>query len=378
MAADAAVDRGVDLPVPAGAERWLRTTIPGEGTLNPLDMTGFVMRDPALLEELFAQLSASSALDAVVLCWWAAEGDEGWSRTLLEPFAEVAARTEKPMIVTPVEATSIGSWTRDYRDRNVMFCRGIDSAFRALGALDRSTRGPRPARPAVADPGRAGIAVPENLVATPVGPLVSFAAAMEIMRSAGFEIAPYVVVEPGRDDHPGLGQLGPKLVVKLADVPHRTELGAVRVDVTPDGLPGVLKDLRRIAEAEDVPATVAVQAMVFGSGEAFIGIQGRTDLGAVVLLGRGGVAVEAANVVQGRLLPLGAGQGEDLASEVASFRIRGQRDWAVPILASSLEAAERLWRMTSGWATSIDINPLMVTQDALVAVDALFVVAPGS
>ena len=378
MAADAAVDRGMDLPVPIGAEEWLRTTIPGEGTLNPLDMTGFVMRDRALLEELFAQLSASGALDAVVLCWWAGEGDEGWSRTLLEPFAEVATRTEKPMIVTPVEATSIGDWTRDYRDRNVMFCRGVDSTFRALRALDRSSRGPLASRPAVADPASAGIAVPENLVATPAGQLVTFSAAMELLKSAGFEVAPYVVVEPGSDDHPGLRQLGPRLVAKLADAPHRTELEAVRVDVTPDALPGVLKDLRRIAEAEDVPAAVAVQAMVGGAGEAFIGIQGRTDLGGVVLLGRGGVTVEAANVVQGRLLPLGSGQGEDLASEVAAFRVRGQRDWSVQILMSSLKAAERLWQMTSGWAASIDINPLIVTDDALVAVDALFVVAPRS
>jgi acyl-CoA synthetase (NDP forming) len=376
MAADAAVDGGMDLPVPAGAVDWLRTTIPGDGTLNPLDMTGFVMRDRALLEELFTQLSASNALDAVVLCWWAAEGDEGWSRTLLEPFADVAARTEKPMIVTPVEATSIGDWTRDYRDRNVMFCRGIDSTFRALRALDRAARGPLASRPATFGPESSGVEVPEKLVATPAGWLVPFSAAMELLQLAGFEVAPYVVLDPGSDVHPGLRGLGPRLVAKLADVPHRTELGAVRVDLTPDALPGVLKDLRRIAEAEDVPETVAVQAMVGGAGEAFIGIQGRTDLGAVVLLGRGGVAVEAADQVQGRLLPFGSGQVEDLASEVAAYRVRGQRAWSVPVLVSSLRAAERLWQMTSGWAGSIDINPLMVTDDGLVGVDALFLVAP--
>jgi acyl-CoA synthetase (NDP forming) len=376
MAADAAVDHSVDLPTPAGAEDWLHKTIPGEGTLNPLDMTGFVMRDRALLEELFTQLAKSSALDAVVLCWWAAEGDEGWSRTLLEPFADVAARTEKLMIVTPAEATSIGDWTREYRDRNVMFCRGVDSTFRALRALDRAASGPLPSRPAAARHAVVGSEVPENLVASPAGRLVPFSAAMALLQSAGFEVAPYVLLDPGSDDHPGLHTLGPRLVAKLADVPHRTELGAVRVGVEPDAMPSVLKDLRRIAEAEDVPATVAVQAMVDGRGEAFIGIQGRTDLGAVVLLGRGGVAVEAANQVQGRLLPFGSGQEEDLASEVAAYRIRGQREWPVPVLVSSLRSAERLWQMTSGWASSIDINPLMVTDNALVAVDALILVAP--
>ncbi len=376
LAADAAVDRGVELPVPVGAEEWLRRTIPGEGTLNPLDMTGFVMRDRALLEELFSRLGASEALDAVVLCWWAAEGDEDWSRTLLEPFADVAARTDKPMIVSPVEATSIGDWTRDYRSRHVMFCRGVDSTFRALRTLDRAAHGPAASRPPAAGPEPAGaVPVPENLVATPAGVLVTFAAAMQLLEVAGFAVAPYEVVDAGRDDHPGIAALGPKLVAKLADVPHRTELGAVRVGVTPDELPETVKDLRRIAEAEGVPATVAVQAMVTGRGEAFIGVQGRTDLGPVVLLGRGGVAVESANQVQGRLLPLGSGQNEDLAGEVAAYKVRGQKDWPVAVLASSLRAAERLWQMTSGWAASIDLNPLIVTEDALVAVDALFVVA---
>jgi acyl-CoA synthetase (NDP forming) len=374
MAADAAAERGVDLPVPTGAEEWLRRTIPGEGTLNPLDMTGFVMRDRALLEELFTQLSASSALDAVVLCWWAAEGDEGWSRTLLEPFADVAARFGKPMIVTPVEATSIGAWTRDYRDRNVLFCRGVESTFRALKALDHAGRPVAP-RPAPAPPGQQ--LAPPELVPTPAGGLVPFAAAMEMLKAAGLAVAPYLVLGPGEQDHPDMGRLGPRLVVKLADVPHRTELGAVEVGVAPGDVPAVVGNLRRIARSERLPETVAVQAMVDGSGEAFIGILGRTDLGAVVLLGRGGVAVEALGGVRGRLLPFGSGQEQDLAAETAAQGVRGQAEWSVPALASALRAAERLWAMTAGWAVSIDINPLLVTEEGLVAVDALLLSEPG-
>ncbi|MDE3205000.1 MAG: acetate--CoA ligase family protein [Acidobacteriota bacterium] len=369
MAADSADDFGIDLPVPEGAVDWLRRTIPGEGTLNPLDMTGFVMRDRDLLEQLFAQLAASEALDAVVLCWWAAEGDEGWSRTLLEPFAEVAAHTDKPMIVSPVEATSIGEWTRDYGSRGVMFCRGIDSTYRALLALDRASTGPAPLRPPAPAPGPSK--APEDLVSTPAGPLVPFATAMELLESAGFAVAPYVLLEPGQVDHAGLNALGPTLVVKLADVPHRTELGAVRVGVTPETLADAVLDLRRIAEFEGVPPTVAVQAMVAGVGEAFVGIQVGTDLGPVVLLGRGGVGVEAAGQVRGRLLPVGEGQELVLADEVSAVRVRGQRDWPVDALASAVKAAERLWAETSGWIASVDINPLVVTEQGLVAVDAL-------
>ena len=378
IAADSAADLGVDLPIPEGAVDWLRRTIPGEGNLNPLDMTGFVMRDRDLLEQLFGHLAASEALDAVVLCWWAAEGDEGWSRTLLEPFAEVASRTDKPMIVSPVEATSIGEWTREYRSRRVVFCRGIDSTYRALLALDRASSGPAPRRPPAPSlpPAQAQAPAPESLVPTPAGPLVAFGAAMELLESAGVAVAPYVLLEPGQVDHPRLGLLGPRLVAKLADVPHRTELGAVRVGVAPEELCDVVGDLRRIAEAEGVPATVAVQAMVSGGGEAYVGVQTGTDLGPVVLLGRGGVGVETSGQVRGRLLPLGPGQDGALAREVASARVRGQREWPVDALASAVRSAERLWATTSGWIASIDINPLVITEHGLVAVDALLLLPP--
>ena len=59
VAADAAAEEGVDLPVPADLETWVRSVIPGEGSLNPLDMTGFGMQVPGLREEIFDRYAAA-------------------------------------------------------------------------------------------------------------------------------------------------------------------------------------------------------------------------------------------------------------------------------------------------------------------------------
>ena len=60
---------------------------------------------------------------------------------------------------------------------------------------------------------------------------------MRLLSEAGLPVAPYCVL--GEHDDPSkAADLGPRLVAKLADVPHRTECGAVMVDVAAADLAG--------------------------------------------------------------------------------------------------------------------------------------------
>jgi hypothetical protein len=223
------------------------------------------------------------------------------------------------------------------------------------------------------------------LVASAAGPIVGFDDAMRLLRDAGVVVAPYVVLGDDDFDAPAVAALGPELVVKLADVPHRTELGAVELGVASGQLAVAVRRLRVLARREGVPTTVAVQRMVRGHGEAFAGLQGRTDLGPAVLLGRGGVLVEVAGGVGGRLLPIDEVAATALVEEVAGPKVfaslRGQRPWEPePLIAAVLGLAD-LWRRHGGWLGSVDLNPLVVTDDGVVAVDALLVAAltaPGA
>jgi acyl-CoA synthetase (NDP forming) len=378
VAADAAVEEGVDLPDLHELESWVRERVPGDGMRNPLDMTGFVMRDADVLRELFAGYAAADAVDALVLCWWAAEGDEAWSSMLLEPFAEVAARVSVPMIVTPVEATALGDWTRTYHNRNVMFCRGLRSTYRALDALDRVARAPS-AGSGLAPSAAPLLSAPPSLVDSPVGSIVSFADAMRLVADAGVPVASFVVLD-GADDDDRIDALGSHVVVKLADVPHRTELDAVRLGVPRVEVPAVVRELRIIARAHDAPEAVAVQAMVAAHGEAFVGLLSRTDLGPVLLFGRGGVLVEVTGRVDGRPLPLAPGAAEQLVDDVAGAatfaHLRGQEPWAPGPLVAAVNGVAELWRRHGSWLQSADLNPLLVTADGVRAVDALLVADP--
>ena len=279
LATDLADSEGVELPTLEELAPWVRERVPGD-TVNPLDLTGFVMSQPEVMRELFDRYAG--AVDALVLAWWLGEGDEAWSTTLLGPFAAAAVEHSIPFVVSPVEATSLGPWVDAWRERGLIFTRGLRSLYRATSALET-----RPSyRAATSKPDVAPAGIPPPLVSTPAGPIVRFDDAMRLLSEAGLPIAPYCVL--GEHDDPSVAaDLGPRLVAKLADVPHRTESGAVMVDVAAADLPGAVDQLRRLAQAEGLPVEVAVQPMVPGFGEAFAGVQARSDLGPLVLLGLG-------------------------------------------------------------------------------------------
>jgi len=117
--------------------------------------------------------------------------------------------------------------------------------------------------------------------------------------------------------------------------------------------------------------------MVLGHGEAFAGVQCETDLGPVALLGLGGVLVEVTASVAGRMLPVDGDAAASLVDEVAGAEVfaalRGHVPWPTAPLVDVVLALSELWRHHGAWLHSVDLNPLVVTDDGVVAVDALLI-----
>ena len=128
-----------------------------------------------------------------MLAWWLGEGDEGWSRTLLEPFAAAAAAPDVPFIVTPVEATTIGSWVEPWREQGLVFSRGVRSTYRATAIDDFLSARPGGRRHGRRSRSELGAAPDRHRG----GPIVGFDDAMRLLAEAGVAIAPYVVLGEG-------------------------------------------------------------------------------------------------------------------------------------------------------------------------------------
>jgi hypothetical protein len=198
---------------------------------------------------------------------------------------------------------------------------------------------------------------------------------MRLLADAGIPVAPFEIVAAAEPEELVRTAFAEPLVVKLADVPHRTEHAAVRLGVDAASLPSAIADLRRLAAALGVPAETVVQPQLAFDGEAFLGIQA-SDFGPLVVCGIGGTSVELRGEPAARVAPFSRAEAAALVGELdprVTAGFRGARAWRLDDLATIVAALGRFALASAGWLASLDVNPLVHAADGFVAVDAVAV-----
>jgi acyl-CoA synthetase (NDP forming) len=159
------------------------------------------------------------------------------------------------------------------------------------------------------------------------------------------------------------------VAVKRLDVEHKTEVAGVVLDV-PDHA-GVVSAARRMGQQR-----VLVQRMERGLAEAIVGYREDPVVGPIVLVGAGGTLAELYKDFAVALAPVSAEQAEEMIARVKGLAvIRGYRNLPrgdVKALARAVAAFSTL-----EGASEAEINPLIVKEQGVVAVDVR-VVRKGS
>jgi acyl-CoA synthetase (NDP forming) len=367
---DLAASEGVNLPSLDSMAPWVRENLAGITVPNPLDSTGL---GASLWPEIVQRYADSPDLDAMMYIHpLTDEDDSPTSRTLIDEFVKHAGHG-KPFVISNC-AGPLGAFVQERveADPGVGVGHGLRSSLRGLAALGQFVRDRD--RAAEVDAEVPTIARPiADLIDVPEGKMLPFADTMELLRDAGLPVAPYVVVPA--DAATVAPDFDGPYVVKLADVAHRTEHGAVRLRVAADELAGAVAEMRDLAARDGLSPLVAIQPMVDVQGEAFLGIQGQSELGPLMVFGLGGILVEVLNKIGGRMAPVSLDQARDLIAEFESAKLmhgfRGQPAWDLDALAGLLVRAGALASGGRSWIASLDINPLVYGADGFVAVDAL-------
>jgi len=374
LSMDLATVEGVDVPPLDHLREWVAAELPGVSVPNPLDATGL---GTAKWDAILERYAGSNDLDSVLFVHPLAEEDRGVGERFLRKFAEFPAANSKPLVAANC-AGSIGSWADDlFSSTSAAAGRGPRGALRGLQTMGAFVRhrekvaqtDARSNPTVVARPAAATIPQPE-------GRMLPFANTMSLLAEHGIPTAPFFLIAEEQAVPARLPFEGP-YVVKLADVAHRTEHGAVVLNVAAGGLADAVESLRTVAARDGLAAMVAVQPMVKILGEALIGAQ-TTELGPMVVFGLGGIFVEVLKKIGGRMAPFTRRDAEELIAEFEDARImhgfRGQPGWDLVALADLLVRMGDLAAGARGWIESLEINPLVYGPDGYVAVDALCLV----
>jgi acyl-CoA synthetase (NDP forming) len=183
-------------------------------------------------------------------------------------------------------------------------------------------------------------------------------------------------------------RLGFPVVLKVVSpgVVHKSDAGGVHVGL------GDAEAVRRAYRAIHASvgrahpgATVhgvLVQEMVRGGIETIVGIANRPPFGPVVAFGLGGVFVEALGDVTFRLAPVDETAAAGMLDEIRGAAVlrghRGQPPAGRAALARAITALSRLAVVHAADIQEMDVNPLSVTGDRVVALDARITLGPAS
>lgn len=168
------------------------------------------------------------------------------------------------------------------------------------------------------------------------------------------------------------------VVAKLQsrDLPHKSDVGGVILDIRDARALGLaLAELPSIAESQGIFAQgVLIEEMVPCDQELVLGLRRDARFGPVLMVGRGGTAVELEPDLVTRLLPLDAEEIQGMLGQLRSAALlsgfRGRQSVDIPRIAAVIQ---RLcaWFLERSSLLELEINPLIVKGQDLWALDAL-------
>jgi len=209
----------------------------------------------------------------------------------------------------------------------------------------------------------------------------------QVLAAAGIPVAEAHLATDAEEAAKAAKKVGFPVVIKIVspDITHKSDVGGVRVGL------GSKKEVRQ-AYAEMLEAVreksaaggdariegVAVQAMAPAGTEVIVGVSKDPQFGHVIMFGLGGVLVEVLKDVAFRIVPLERRDARQIVREIKGYPVlegvRGQAPADVAALESLILKLSEFVE-ANPQIEELDLNPVFVYADGLIAVDARIVVS---
>jgi acyl-CoA synthetase (NDP forming) len=373
--ADAGEVHGLSLPPFAEPTlAALREVVSAYGaTFNPLDVTGAAVRDPALWERLLAIVARDPGIGAIGCVYDMPRGpDDQVNQLALRHIGAGLAATGKPAFVInqalrPVLAEARAMLTELGVPAVIG---GLDLAVRALASAQLWSR-----RRSVA--GRSEVTVTQAAVRP-----TSERGALDFLQEQGVDTPSRVCVLSAGEAVAAWRTMGGPIVLKIASsaIKHKSDIGGVRLnlndeDAIAEAFDGIMAAAKTAYPQADIDGCLVMPMR--GKGvELFVGTA-RTAWGPAIVVGLGGIWIEALDDVALRLLPV---DHQDVMAMLDSLRgrklldgYRGQAPVNRDAIATQVVRIGNAALALGPDLVSLEVNPLLALGDTAEALDALAV-----
>lgn len=216
-------------------------------------------------------------------------------------------------------------------------------------------------------------------------PALSEADSKALLRAAGVTLPDEVLVTERDGLDAAIARSGFPLVMKIqsADIPHKSEVGGVRVNITTKGEAFIAYQALLEGARKQRP-NAAIQGVLVGpmarkGVEIIVGTLQDATFGPMIMVGLGGITTELFRDVVYRPAPVSAPEASAMLAELKAAPLlngfRGAAKADVPALADLISQVSRLAAAWRNEIAEIEINPVLVhpVGQGVTIVDALVV-----
>lgn len=384
MLADMSEKRGLPMPQPSpDTKAALQDLLPFTATVsNPLDYTTPIWGQEKRTKPVFESFLKDSYDSAVIIQDYPAPGlDESRHFYFADTKSFVAATTDVgiPAAVCSTLPENMDVEARTYLiDTGVAPMQGLAECLKAVEAAAwyAERRGQIDCKMAPLKPG----VFTNNRPAR----TIDEATAKNLLKQVGLAVPESVVASAAEAVAAAQGLAFPVVLKMLSSrLPHKTEAGAVHLGIeTPEHLPAAIDTMIRSVTAYDSSAVTdrfLIEKMAEKPiAELLVTVRRDPTFGLALTLGVGGTLVEIMQDATTLLLPASR---DDINRALQTLRInplldghRGSEAIDRAKLLDTIEALARFAFDTSNNLAEVEINPLFVSTDSVVVVDALMLV----
>lgn len=380
LLADAGEKYGVRYPsFSSETQEKLRSLVSAYGAMhNPFDITGAAVTDPGLFERILPVISEDQNVGLTLAVMELVQTGDA-QNPILESIARGISKMEGPGLLVNQLIKAIGP-----REQAIIESHGIRKVVsslewvsQALGRLtawsERLSSQPAP---------HSSIHAPDVWPPLDTEPKV-----LAHLSAYGVQVVPGILcssVQQAAEAARSIAADQYALKIVSPDIQHKTEVGGVRLRVSPAAVEGTYREIVEAVGSAQPDARidgVLITPMRDAGVELFVGTARDPVWGPVIVAGLGGIWVEALKDTSLRLLPVTRDEARDMLQSLRASRLlEGYRGAPAVDLDIAADAIVRIGQAALALGpelASLEVNPLLANGAKIEALDGLVVRDPG-
>ena len=373
--ADAAEDEGLIVgPMPKDAQDELKELVPFASPMNPVDVTAQFFNDLTLIPKFTDLMLSKGGYDALIGFWTSVAGSPVLSKPLLSALKQAMKGYEDKLFINCMVASE--EYIKMYEKEGFPCLEDPTRAIVAMSALmffgEKFNEKPNINQ----------INLDNCKVDIPNKNLNEIDCS-EVLLSAGLPILKPILIKDIEDLSSYFKEGKDKYVMKIvsSDIQHKTDIGGVvlnidNLDLAKKSYQDIFKNVKNNAPDAHIDG-IMISPMKNGDLECILGAKIDPVFGPIVMFGLGGIYAEVMKDIVFAEAPVSKQKAEQMILSLKSkdifYGARGKPPIEINSLLNAIINLSNFIAANSDKVDQVEMNPILVSETEVIALDALII-----